>query len=92
LYDAFGFEWTLLCMGADNEGRTFQDAARAKGLDLAVMHEPRARGLYEADFALIRPDQIVAWRGESCRNAARIFDTLLGAGKQVPSLNKKTTA
>src|SRR5690606_11387908 len=69
LCDVFGFEWTLLRMGADNEAGPFRDAARATGLELTVVHEPRARALYEADFALIRPDQIVAWRGGSCRDA-----------------------
>jgi hypothetical protein len=32
-----------------------------------------ARELYEADFALIRPDQIVAWRGGSVDNAMSVL-------------------
>ncbi|NYT67300.1 FAD-dependent oxidoreductase [Pusillimonas noertemannii] len=93
LYDAFGFEWTLLCMGADNEGQPFASAARDKGVELAVVHVPQARELYQSDFALIRPDQIVAWRGDSCRDAAQIFETLLGARMRASSLTtQKTTA
>lgn len=78
LYDAFGFEWTLLCMGEDNDANPFADAARQRGLDLSAIHVPRARHLYLADFALIRPDQIVAWRGDASQDATSIFNTLLG--------------
>ncbi|MDB5570689.1 MAG: Monooxygenase, FAD-binding protein [Hyphomicrobiales bacterium] len=66
LYDAFGFEWTLLRLGADApSGADFVDAAETLGVDLRVVGLPgaEARALYEADLALIRPDQIVAWRG-----------------------------
>lgn len=81
LYDVFGFEWTLLCLG-DDEG-DFQsmvdEAERRKiGLKVAVPRSAEARALYEADFALIRPDQIVGWRGDSCAAAKEIFHQILG--------------
>ncbi|HTI67151.1 MAG TPA: FAD-dependent oxidoreductase [Caulobacteraceae bacterium] len=64
LYDRFGFEWTLMRMGtAPADGMI--SAARARGLDLTVLDVLEARPLYEADLALIRPDQIVAWRGDA---------------------------
>jgi len=85
LYDAFGFEWTLLCMGANVDGRAFEDAAKAKGLDLTVLQLPQARDLYEADYALIRPDQIVGWRGNNGNNASQVFDTLLGVSAGAPT-------
>ncbi len=74
LYDTFGFEWTLLCMSADNVYTDeFQNEAQRRGLDLKVVSIPQARPLYEADFALIRPDQIVAWRGNETLSAAAVF-------------------
>ncbi|MBC41620.1 MAG: hypothetical protein CML19_05225 [Pusillimonas sp.] len=74
LYDTFGFEWTLLCMNADNVYTDeFQNEAQRRGLDLKVVSIPQARHLYEADFALIRPDQIVAWRGNETQSATTVF-------------------
>jgi hypothetical protein len=39
-----------------------------------------ARDLYAADLALIRPDQIVGWRGNDEREADRVLATLAGRG------------
>jgi len=75
LYDTFGFEWTLLCMGREAPARP----ARARGPGLAIVHVPQARPLYDADFALIRPDQIVAWRGDDETRALRAMDAILAA-------------
>jgi hypothetical protein len=81
LYDTFGFEWTLLRLRpgsrvADNMAK----AARGLGLDLAVVDVDRedARDLYEADAALIRPDQIVAWRGSGNCDADQAVTTASG--------------
>ncbi|MGH6976714.1 MAG: FAD-dependent oxidoreductase [Stellaceae bacterium] len=65
LYDALGFEFTLLRLGSRApDTAAFAQAAAARGVPLAVVEiaEDRARDLYAADLALIRPDQIVAWR------------------------------
>ncbi len=66
LYDAFHLEWTLLRMNPLADVSTFVAAAQAHGMSLKVLDldEPGLRDLYEADMALIRPDQIVAWRGD----------------------------
>lgn len=79
LYDGFGFEWTLLRLGAA-EGSVFIESARRRGLDLKILDLKSAEGrdLYAADLALIRPDQIVAWRGNSDRAADAVFQRLLG--------------
>ena len=61
LYDLFGFEWTLLRLGNAALGRP-ADSPMVKVLDL---QSEEARDLYGADFVLIRPDQIVAWRGNA---------------------------
>lgn len=82
LYDTFGFEWTLLRFAGDDTAVVaFRDAARALGADLRIVDAPRhLRDLYEADLALVRPDQIVAWRGGAGRpnEAAGILGAALG--------------
>lgn len=72
LFDLFGFEWTLLRLGAQvPSANPFIAAAGAAGLDLKAVTGPEAvRDLYEADLALIRPDQVVAWRGSAVDAAA----------------------
>jgi hypothetical protein len=66
LYDTLGFEFSLLRLGPNApSGALFAKAAAAHGIPLALVDRPEAeiRDLYEADLALIRPDQHVAWRG-----------------------------
>lgn len=80
LYDSFGFEWTLLRLSRHADGRRFASAAEAAGLSLKIVDLVRddARDLYQADLALIRPDQVVAWRGNSDAAAAVIIGRALG--------------
>jgi len=75
LFDRFGLEWTLLRLGSA-EGRPFIGS----GLPLEVLDLkiPEARDLYRADLVLIRPDQIVAWRGNDDTGAAGVIEKLLG--------------
>jgi hypothetical protein len=58
----------------------FEQAAHALGLDLRVVRHPAAAlcELYEAPLALIRPDQVVAWRGAHARGAERILRKATG--------------
>ncbi len=81
LFDSFHAEWTLLALGPP-AGATepFEEAARQLGVDLRVVHHaaPALRALYEAPYALIRPDQVVAWRGSDARRAVRILRKALG--------------
>jgi hypothetical protein len=77
LYDCFGFEWTLLRL-ASNPGSAFIECAQRSPLVLEVVDAKGARDLYGADLALIRPDQIVAWRGNCDREADEIFRRLAG--------------
>jgi 2-polyprenyl-6-methoxyphenol hydroxylase-like FAD-dependent oxidoreductase len=76
LYDSFNFEWTLLALGPDAPATTaFESAARSAALDLKVVRHsaPELAALYEAPLVLIRPDQIVAWRGHDASNAAKVL-------------------
>jgi hypothetical protein len=67
LYDTFGFDFTLLKLGTNHEATSFETAAKALEVPLSVVSvtSDEARDIYQADLTLIRPDQIVAWRGNS---------------------------
>ncbi len=83
LYDLFNMEWTLLKTKAGSETSRLERAFAAAGLDLKVVDVANkdVRELYEADLALIRPDQIVAWRGsERDGSPDRIVATVIGSG------------
>lgn len=91
LYDQFGFEWTLLRLGGQpGNAESLVAAARERSLPLTVVElpDPAARDLYGADLVLVRPDQIVAWRGDGLQDAASIYSQLLGASTltQAPTL------
>lgn len=83
LFDRFGFDWTLLRFGgADSDARAFAAAARQAGVTLELLDmqgQAEAADLYEADLVLIRPDQIVAWRGPgpAAAEAPALFARLL---------------
>ncbi|MGZ5184176.1 MAG: FAD-dependent oxidoreductase [Caldimonas sp.] len=81
LFDLFHTEWTLLRLGPGApSGAPFEAAARAAGMDLGIVHVAQAplRELYQAPLVLIRPDQIVAWRGATDAAAARVLARVMG--------------
>ena len=90
LFDLFHIEWTLLALGPNPPSTAgFEDAARMLAIDLRVVHvaQPSVHALYEAPLALIRPDQIVAWRGATAHDAAGVLSRATGclanAGEQL---------
>lgn len=94
LYDAFGFEWTLLRLGTKAiGGDNFVRAAASAGLDLQTVELPsdEARDLYDADLALIRPDQIVAWRGNADGDAPSVIEAVLGRRQSAAGGNAGVT-
>lgn len=82
LFDHFNFEWTLLVLGEAQALNTqpFETAAADLGLDLKVVHQEgtELQALYQAPLALIRPDQIVAWRGNDSQEASSILHQAVG--------------
>lgn len=85
LYDEFGPEWTLLqtvpdCPHAASLARA-ADAARLD-LRLLTLPLPELQYLYEANLVLIRPDQMVAWRGSTVANPTAIIAKVLGAEQE----------
>jgi hypothetical protein len=80
LYDLFGPEWTLLRLGK-SKGDSRAPTAVLNVLDL---QSEEARDLYGADFVLIRPDQVVAWRSNSDAGLELVIRRLCGFLPRVP--------
>ncbi|ANP90274.1 hypothetical protein BA011_40815 (plasmid) [Rhizobium leguminosarum] len=81
LFDRFGFEWTLLRLRpSSSPGTEFVTAARMAGMDLTVVdiEEDQLRAIYRKPLVLIRPDQVIAWRGDGDGDAIHIVETVLG--------------
>jgi 2-polyprenyl-6-methoxyphenol hydroxylase-like FAD-dependent oxidoreductase len=81
LYDTFGFDWTLLQLGSrPRDAESFLQAAAKAGLDLTLVRLPgeELRDLYERDLVLIRPDHVVAWRGDDASQAADVLAHVTG--------------
>jgi 2-polyprenyl-6-methoxyphenol hydroxylase-like FAD-dependent oxidoreductase len=85
LFDLFGFEFTLLRLGPHAaSAEPFVSAAATLGIPLKAVDvaSEEARALYEADLALIRPDQMVAWRGNDPAHAADVLRRATGNVQQ----------
>ncbi len=82
LYDHFGTGFTLLQLGPEPvDVSGFIAAATQKTMPLKVLHVPHlsAFRLYGAKLALIRPDQHIAWRGDTTPpDALYILDIVTG--------------
>ena len=86
LFDTFHSEWTLLVLGPEPaDTAAFETVGQAMGIDLKVVHHSSGEilALYEAPMVLIRPDQIVAWRGHDAQQATAILAQVLGLGAAV---------
>lgn len=74
LYDCFGPGFTLLAT-RDADAADIEDTQRAAGeaglpLTLMTTDDADIAALYQARYALIRPDQHVAWRGDTAPTRA----------------------
>jgi hypothetical protein len=81
LFDVFHREWTLLLLGEGPwDTSPVLEQATALGMDLRVVQPdvPDLKDLYQASMALIRPDHIVAWRGEDGASLAPLLPRVLG--------------
>ena len=86
LYDRFGFEFTLLTFDKtdDEQARRLTNSAASAGMPLRRidLQGEETRSHYGADLVLIRPDQIVAWRGNDVSDDPReILSAVTGIGK-----------
>jgi 2-polyprenyl-6-methoxyphenol hydroxylase-like FAD-dependent oxidoreductase len=84
IFDRFGRDLTLLRLGdASHDASGFEAAARRRGasIDVVDVSLPEARDLYGRDLVLVRPDQHVAWRGNSPpADPQSVIDRVLGFG------------
>ena len=82
LYDAMGSDYTLLRMDRGLDVGPLMAAAAAKNipLDLVDLDGTQASGLYDRKLVLSRPDQHVAWRGDTLpADCAALCDLVRGA-------------
>lgn len=65
IFDRYGPDFTFVRFGRNIDTRAFEDAARRRGISLALLdvESDEARDLYERDLILVRPDHHIAWRG-----------------------------
>lgn len=76
LYDLLGFEWTVLAPGRlQAEARAMADAGSAAGLDvkLLVLAADQVGDLLDDGLLIVRPDQVIAWRGSAIPDAPGIW-------------------
>lgn len=78
VYEELGRGFTLLAFGTD--GDDFERAAAARKIPLKVVRDdaPAARETYGAPLILVRPDQHVAWTGDTAANAGAIMQKATG--------------
>ena len=81
--DLFGSGFVLLRFGEDTpDDRRIEDAARKICLPLrcVTIAEPEPAKLYQSRLVLVRPDGMVAWRGDSLPgNVQELLDRVRGA-------------
>jgi 2-polyprenyl-6-methoxyphenol hydroxylase-like FAD-dependent oxidoreductase len=81
LFDLFYTEWTLLVLADFAQSvQPFVAAAQQLLIDLQVIviNDAKVYSLYEKKLVLIRPDQIVAWRGDTTDDASDILAQCVG--------------
>lgn len=79
--DLFGAGFTLLRLGPAADAAPLTDAAAASGVPLKVVtiDDPEVARLYERPLVLVRPDGMVAWRGDVLPDdAAALVATVTG--------------
>jgi 2-polyprenyl-6-methoxyphenol hydroxylase-like FAD-dependent oxidoreductase len=90
LYDLFGPGFSLLVLneaGSASAEKARQEAANSNTpLKILTLPDSALAALYQSSLALIRPDQIVAWRGEEWQDGLLYSVTGRHIGQDVPSI------
>ncbi len=96
LYDHFGLGFTLLVTEGEADGvSALAEAAFRRQLPLKIVapSDVRLRARYAARFALIRPDQHVAWRGDAIPDDFdRLLDIVTGTRTVARTRHAETVA
>ena len=81
VFEEFGIDFALLAFdAADADVAAFEAAARALGATLKITRDTLGGGRedYEARLILVRPDQHIAWTGDTAPDARAILARALG--------------
>ena len=80
LYDKFGFEFTLMYFRHDFNTMKIKKITSEKAIPITFIgvFDKNVRALYEADLVLIRPDQVVVWRGNNDNDIYAILSQVAG--------------
>jgi 2-polyprenyl-6-methoxyphenol hydroxylase-like FAD-dependent oxidoreductase len=79
LYDDFGKGFTLLEFGAAEDAGAIERAAHVRGVPLTTLRLQESHRVYDSRLVLVRPDQHIAWHGDSARDAMAVVDRMRGA-------------
>ncbi len=79
LYDEFGKGFTLLDFGGNEGARAFETAARTRNVPLTTLRLTAPDGPYRSKLVLVRPDQHIAWHGDTVSDALAVIDRVRGA-------------
>jgi 2-polyprenyl-6-methoxyphenol hydroxylase-like FAD-dependent oxidoreductase len=83
IHDRLGLYFTLIVI-LDGDTTAFEQAADALGVPLEVLRvdRPDLAAIYERNFLLVRPDQHIAWRGDTLPDdASALLRLVTGQGK-----------
>jgi 2-polyprenyl-6-methoxyphenol hydroxylase-like FAD-dependent oxidoreductase len=81
LFDKFGMELTLLSFDPNADTRKGEAAAARRGIPVrvVVVDDRSVRELYGSALALVRPDQVLVWRGDALpAEPGEILDIVTG--------------
>jgi hypothetical protein len=81
VFDALGRDFTLVAFGVPRSVVAgFRQAAHARRIPLTIVEEPSggAAQAYSANLILVRPDQFVAWSGDTADNSDAILSWAIG--------------
>lgn len=94
LFDRLGPGFTLLEIGAPHAAELWETVAAQRGMPLRTLrlNRPDAQGLYGARYVLVRPDHVIAWRGDTLPTDPRgLLDRVRGAGSP-PDISTRADA
>ena len=80
VYEELGRDFTLIALAADTEADAFEQAAQSRKVPLKIIRDTAtaARENYGSPLILVRPDQHVAWVGETAEDASGIIQKAAG--------------
>jgi 2-polyprenyl-6-methoxyphenol hydroxylase-like FAD-dependent oxidoreductase len=80
VYEELGRDFTLIALAADADADAFEQAARSRKVPLKIVRDTAtsARENYGSPLVLVRPDQHIAWVGETASDADSIIQRSAG--------------